>query len=66
MISFTADAGLVLTNLIMACIVGYLCAYIFYVHRVFNHLRNRPYNKYRMGNIIIRLQVMNWMLMLFC
>ncbi|BDA48303.1 probable lipase at C-terminar half [Coccomyxa sp. Obi] len=35
----------------------YLLMYIYYLHRGFVLLRSRPYNSFRVGNVLVRLQV---------
>lgn len=36
----------------------YLLLYIYYLHRGFVLLRSRPYNSFRVGNVLVRLQVL--------
>ena len=54
--SFTT-ATLVLLALVSAFSVGYLLLYFYYTLVVFRQLRGRPYNAYRMGNMIVRVQI---------
>lgn len=38
-------------------LTAYLLLYIYYLHRGFVLLRSRPYNSFRVGNVLVRLQV---------
>lgn len=35
----------------------YLAMYCWYLHKGFLLLRSRPYNSFRVGNILVRIQV---------
>ncbi len=37
----------------------YLLLYVYYLHRGFVLLRSRPYNSFRVGNVLVRLQVLH-------
>lgn len=40
-----------------AFLAAYFLLYIYYMHRGFMLLRSRPYNSFRVGNVLVRLQV---------
>lgn len=46
-------------------LVVYLLFYIYYLHRGFVLLRSRPYNSFRVGNVLVRLQVEQPVLLFF-
>lgn len=52
-----SSATLVLVALTTGFILGYLVMYLIYVLRTFRVFKTLPYNQYRMGNVVIRLQV---------
>ena len=41
----------------------YLVLYLWYLHKGFLLLRSRPYNAFRVGNILVRVQVHCFILM---
>lgn len=52
-----AAAGTALSSIILACMVIYLILYCFNCYRSFSNLKQQPYNKFRMANQALRLQV---------
>ena len=42
-----------------AFIAVYFFAYVYYLHRGFRLLRSRPYASFRVGNVLLRVQVRN-------
>ena len=40
-----------------AFMLVYLAMYCWYLHKGFLLLRSRPYNSFRVGNILVRIQV---------
>lgn len=48
-----------------AFIIVYFFAYVYYLHRGFRLLRSRPYASFRVGNLLLRVQVLACSLLRF-
>lgn len=53
----SAAAATALSSIILSCMVVYFCFYCFDCYRSFSNLKQLPYNKFRMANMALRLQV---------